>query len=79
MGEEKEKEMVTFEELRPGMKLENKACRWEILGVPKLHSVHPQWGVQLSVRARCEFKAASYPAKEVDLKGYVSEELEVSL
>lgn len=76
---EEEKQTVTFEELRPGMKVENAACKWEILGMPKLAGMHPQWGMRMTVRARAEFITASYSPREVDLKGYASEELEVTL
>lgn len=74
-----EKQTITFEELQPGMKIENGACRWEVLSAPRYTFMHPQHGARMAVRARVEFVIASYSPREVDLKGYASEELEVSL
>jgi hypothetical protein len=76
---EGEKETVTFEELQPGMKIQNAACRWEILGFPRYTFMHPQHGARMTVRARAEFITASYSPREVELQGYACDELEVTL
>lgn len=74
-----EKETITFEELQPGMKIENAACRWEVLSVPVIEAMHPQRGARFSVQAKVEFITASYSPRVVELLGYAHDELEVSL
>jgi hypothetical protein len=74
-----EKETLTFEELKPGMKFENAACKWTILGIPRYHFRHPQHGNVMKVRAKAELKDATKYTNEVDLTGYEHDEIEVSL